>query len=287
MAGLFNQEGWRVEAVRSRPVSAMIAVSDLVRRQYLARNPEYPSDRIVTVPNGVGLERLVRVDRQLARNTLGLRDDFLFLCLARYTPQKNLIGLVRAFIEVADRWPQARLLIAGEVHDQLYYAQVARVRDRSPHAARIDLRGHCSRIPVLLAAADAFVLDSFFEGWPLAPTEALTSGLPVVMSEVGGAHELVGKDGTRGYIVPNPLGDAVLVDMDAVRAARYRRHLNHDALVSAMSAVLDDRHRWARIREQLRTDSVRMFHPEVCLHGHARVLAATAERIPIPVASIT
>ena len=52
--------------------------------------------------------------------------------------------------------------------------------------------------PHLLAAADGFVLDSFFEGWSLASMEALFAGVPMVLSEVGGAREQIGDDPSVG-----------------------------------------------------------------------------------------
>jgi glycosyltransferase involved in cell wall biosynthesis len=196
--GLLDQHRWLTEAQHSPSATMVVAVSDFLRREYLAGHPTFPPDRIVTVPSGVSFSRLARVDRQQARQLLGLRHEFLFVCLARYVPQKNLIGLVRAFVDVADVWPDAHLLIAGEAQDPLYYAQVRRLSDRSPHGARIHLRGNHNHPPVLLAAADAFVLDSFSEGGPLVSMEALCAGVPVVISDVGAAREQLGPDGERG-----------------------------------------------------------------------------------------
>jgi glycosyltransferase involved in cell wall biosynthesis len=255
-----------------------------VRQQYLARNPGFPPERIATIPNGVSFERLARVDRRRARERLGLRDEFLFLCLARHTPQKNTIGLVRAFAEVAGAWPQAHLLVSGEVHDPLYFAQAQRLRDLSPHAARIHLRGNCPHPNALLSAADAFVLDSFFEGWSLASMEALVAGLPAVLSDAGAAREQMGPAGQHGYLVPNPLGDATIVDAGIVRAARYRGHTNHDALVDAMNRVVRERADWIGRREQLSEDALARFHPDRCLGGHARVLTGVASGLSVQAA---
>ncbi|MGO8610190.1 glycosyltransferase, partial [Rhizobium johnstonii] len=60
----------------------------------------------------------------------------------------------------------------------------------------------------LLTAADAFVLDSFFEGWPVAATEAAAFGHPVILSDVGGARELVDRDPRRSVLIPNAAGAA-------------------------------------------------------------------------------
>lgn len=270
------------DLARGHRVTGLVAVSELVRRQYLAGNPTFPPERIVTVDNRVDPRRLPSVDRRRAREALGLRDEFLFLCLGRHAGQKNLIGLIRAFADVARGWPQAHLLVAGGVEDPLYLAQERRLRERVTHAsARIHLRGPCPWPAALLAAADAFVLDSFYEGGPIASIEALIAGLPVVITDVGAAAAQLGPDGQRGYLVPNPLGEPIGVDSAAVRAARYRRHANHDALVTAMCAVIRDRGYWAGVRDELRAESLRRFDPDDCVRGHARVLMRAAAGLPV------
>jgi glycosyltransferase involved in cell wall biosynthesis len=132
-------------------------------------------------------------------------------------------------------------------------------------------------VSAVLAAADAFVLDSFFEGWSLASTEALSAGLPVVLSEVGGAREQVGENGLRGFLVPNPAGgDPDAIDWRTIGRARFCSQVNRVALVEAMCAVVADRDSWREKREELRQDSVKRFSIDVCVQRHAEVLTRAA-----------
>jgi glycosyltransferase involved in cell wall biosynthesis len=138
----------------------------------------------------------------------------------------------------------------------------------------VQLRDHCPRSAALLAAADAFILDSFFEGWSLASMEALAAGLPVVLSEVGGAQEQVGGGGC-GFIVPNPGGDPLRVDWQAIRAARYRRQENQDAVVDAMEMLVEGQDHWAATRDELRAEARDRFSPSEWVQGHAGALLDT------------
>ena len=144
---------------------------------------------------------------------------------------------------------------------------------------RIHLRDHYSNPAELLALADGFALDFFFEGWSLASMEALYAGVPVVLSEVGGAREQVGADEVRGYVVPNPLGDPVRAGWDTMRAARFAKQANREALVAAMSSLVSNRADRLAARPHLIADSRKRFDPDVCAGRHAGVLmAATTSR---------
>lgn len=277
---LVERELWDAERVRSAQISAFVAVSDLVRSQYLVANPGYPAHRIVTIPNGVDEASVVPRNRRLARAWLGLREEFLFVSLARYALQKNPLGLVAAFSRVACARPGAHLLLAGRADDPALFAQVQRSRAILPGGERIHLRGHCPDPAAVLAAADAFVLDSFFEGWPLASMEALCSGLPVVMSDVGGAWEQVGGP-ARGSVVRNPLGDPTAASWRAVADASFRPQVNEDELVAAMCEIVDERERWSDGRAALRAESFARFSPEVCLAAHADVLVRSARPVAV------
>jgi glycosyltransferase involved in cell wall biosynthesis len=261
--------------------AGVIAVSDVIRRRWLADHPWSPAERVVTIPNGVDQVHRPVVDREQARRWLGLDDEFLFLSLSRHALQKNVFGLVTAFADVSRRHEACRLLVAGRVEDPLYAEQVRALSRRVPGSQRVHLRMHTEHAPALLAAADAFVLDSFWEGWSLSSTEALFAGLPVVLSDVSGAREQVGHDGSRGAIVTNPLGGPELVTWDAMRRARFAPQANREALVTAMAALVDDRDRWHEERPRLRAESRRRFSDETWLTRYARTLARIAlERVP-------
>jgi glycosyltransferase involved in cell wall biosynthesis len=134
----------------------------------------------------------------------------------------------------------------------------------------------------LLTAADGFVLDSFFEGWSLASMEALFAGLPVVLSEVGGAREQIDGSTARGYLVANPLGDPLRVDWEGVGMARYRPQVNRDEFVAAMKRLIADRDDYLANREALATESAARFSAEACLVQHAAVLRAVATGSDLP-----
>ncbi|MBD7958552.1 glycosyltransferase family 4 protein [Microbacterium sp. Sa4CUA7] len=279
--GIHNIMGKTPHEMRSRreDVNGFIAVSEMVRAEYLSGDPTLPPHRVVTIPNPVDPGRSRRFDRQAVRAALGLDEEFLFLSLARHSLQKNAFALVSAFGEIAHLHEKTHLLICGRVDDPSYTLQVLALRDRLGLRGRIHLRGNLGDADALLWAADAFVLDSFFEGWALGSMEALGTGLPVILSDVGGAREQLTDGPARGVLIPNPLGRPVGVTWPKISQAAYRRQANRPDLVAAMrgvaegSLVFADR---AVIADHCRA----RFSAADCLAAHqATLLSFAGERV--------
>lgn len=265
---------WTAEAEQSRDIAAIVAVSETVRQQYLRGVPAFPSERIVTISNGVNNHRHRPHDRSLARTALGLEDEFLFVCLARYGTQKNQFGLVSAFDEVAARHPEVHLLMAGEVGSPAYCRQVRQRKDRLVARDRVHMRDHVADPSFVLAAADGFVLNSFFEGGPLVTMEALHAGVPVVASDCGAVRDQLGADPTRGYLIRNPLGDPLEVNWATIGSACWADQINREELIEAMCALVREREQHAAKREDLAAQSAERFHPDRCVRAHADLLRA-------------
>jgi len=142
--------------------------------------------------------------RRALRAELGLpADAFIALTVARLHVQKAHDVLIRAAASLARRHPRAHLVWAGtgEINDQLK-AQAA----ECGLAERVHMLGHRTDVvETLLPAADVFVLPSLFEGMPFAALEAMSAGLPSVLSDIG-PHREIATDGQEALLVP--VGDA-------------------------------------------------------------------------------
>lgn len=249
----FSTARWvRFAALLERSATA-IAVSDTVRAFHVRHCPPALADRFTTVANGAAPPAEHRARRDAARRLLGamlgadLDDDVLFVALGRYDAQKNVAGTVASFLRAldaapSDAGPAPRLVFAGAASDWVEYRRARALRDASPHRDRVHLLGP-SDADLLLAAADAFVLNSFFEGWPVAASEAAARGLPLLLAEFGGAAELVADDPVRSILIPNAVGAPEGVNDAAVRTARRRsRHQdNAEALAVAVRRMVANR----------------------------------------------
>jgi glycosyltransferase involved in cell wall biosynthesis len=121
------------------------------------------------------------------------------LTLGRLGPEKGSPVLVAAFAMIADRHPGTALVMAGDGDP----AEVARLAAEGRVTDRVRLPGWVGpeARDALLLDASVFTLPSRVEGLPMGMLEAMSFGLPVVMTPVGGIPDLI-VDGVNGRLVP-------------------------------------------------------------------------------------
>ncbi|KQS64750.1 glycosyl transferase family 1 [Rhizobium sp. Leaf371] len=165
-----------------------IVVSEASRKTYADGHID-PS-RMTVVRNGIfPLEPAVTRDRM--RATLGLAGRTVLLSVARFSAQKDHASLIRAMPTIAHRHPMVALLLVGSGEERI------RVEDLAGEmgiAACVRFLGHRDDIADLMTIADLFVLPSLFEGLPLAVLEAMSAGVPVVATRIGGTLEALGDE---------------------------------------------------------------------------------------------
>lgn len=172
---------------------------------------------------GVDMERYRpnETARAEVRDSLGLGDERpVILCVSHLRPRKGLEVLVEAMATVADRFPEALLLICGEgeLRGQLE-AQIGMLGlERGVH-----LLGMRHDIPSVMAAADIFVCPSFSEGCCSSMLEAMAVGLPVVTTPVAYANSLI-EEGLSGALAPigEPQGLAAALSSVLEKPAHWR-----------------------------------------------------------------
>jgi glycosyltransferase involved in cell wall biosynthesis len=272
-----DEAGWARERARSGHFARALAVSDFTRRYYSRWNPGLDSTRLAVLGNGVPPRESSLAAHAAARARLGINsDDFLILSLGGYDGIKNQLGLLTTFEDVARRHPQMRLMCAGEVTNREYFETVRRVARQSEYKRRIVVSTYQRDAAAWLEAADLYVVDSFAEGWSLAATEALMTGVPLVHSECGGANELVG-DGARGVCVANPAGDPLALDRGTFMRMMWERDQpNRGVLGEAIQQMIETRRVWQARRTEIARQAHETFGEETMVEGYLIAVRETA-----------
>lgn len=161
----------------------VLAVSEAMRADMIAMG--IPRDKIETITTGVDLTRFAPRGRAAAKAELGVAGP-LVLSVGALIPLKGH----DIVIDAVSTLPGVTLWIAGEGGDRKRLeAQV----ERLGLGDRVKLLGSVppDRVAAALAAADAMALASEREGLANAWLEAIASGTPVVIPDVGGARQVV------------------------------------------------------------------------------------------------
>ncbi len=123
---------------------------------------------------------------------------FDIILTGRLAPIKRIDVFLKAIRSVAERLPEVKAVIVGtgELHDELQ-ALAAKLGIEQ----NVTFAGQQSDVDDWLRRARVFVLTSDSEGLALSMMEAMMSGLPAVVSDVGDLGDLV-DNGANGYLVP-------------------------------------------------------------------------------------
>lgn len=167
----------------------------------------YPNTkgRVSIIPNGVDIQefRPNADERRLLRRDLRISDsDFVLIFIGHEFVRK---GLQVALEALAFLPGNVKLLVAGGRAD-IFYKNFVRKVNRSKYEDRVQFLGTRSDIRALLNAADALILPSVSEAWPLVGMEALACGTPVLMTAVGGITEYL-RDGINGFFIERDAED--------------------------------------------------------------------------------
>ncbi len=187
-----------------RSAAALVFEAERTRQLYL----DYASaERLLTVPYGLVLDEIERyverVDRRQLRRQLDIADEAtVVLCLGTIEPRKAQTSLAIAFAELAERFPDAVLVIVGETGQSLL-APIGEELRR--FAVRAGLESRMLVLPLTpdpyqwFAVADVFVMPSDIESLPRVVLEAMAFELPVVATSIFGMADLI-EDGRTGYL---------------------------------------------------------------------------------------
>lgn len=224
---------------RERRYQRLIATTEAVR-QDLHRLYDVPTGDVEVIPNGfspVEFNPTRRAARRVAmRAKLGLVErEIALLFVANELDRKGFETVLEALRIL--QAPRLRLLTVGRPASE----SIRQRAERFGVAHQVLPCGATSDIGAFHAAGDLFVLPTQYEAFSLAILEALGSGLPVITSNVPGAHDAI-RPGINGYLMEDPKSGEEL-------AAIIRPLLDDEARAALTSQVprTSEQYQWPNV----------------------------------------
>jgi glycosyltransferase involved in cell wall biosynthesis len=194
---------------------AYVGMSPLFERLY--SQSQLPLDRLKQIPNGVEIDRfhpITAEKKKTLRDQLGLpREMKSILFVGHFSREKCPDILLEAWKQsVAETFSDTGLIFVGSTDPYHYEVDAELVRDirhlAEPYLdERIFFFERTHEIEKVYQAADFFVFPSLREGMPNALLEAMSSGLPVIVSKLEGVTDWIVTDGIDGLLVQPGDGD--------------------------------------------------------------------------------
>lgn len=183
-------------------------------------------EKVLLMPNAVDTMSFdpISGDKGL-RKKLGLERALVVGTVGRLSPEKNQIGLLKAFKEISSNETNARLLLVGDgkLKDELKNrAGALGLEDKTVFA------GEQEDMTSVYKCMDMFILPSLTEGTPIALLEAMSMALPVVAANVGGVSRVL-KEDTGVLVAPGDIKELSGSILELVRDSFLRQRLGERA----------------------------------------------------------
>jgi starch synthase len=216
LGGGYQISSW-AEKSAYESADAIIAVSDGMRADVLAAYPSIDPAKVVTIRNGVDVDRFKPTTDSALLSELGITGRYAIF-VGRITRQKGLAHLLRAWQNVPAEY--GLVLAAGSPDEEMIgnevKALIEELQKTRPNVIWIpDMLPH-EKLCALLTSADLFICPSIYEPLGIVNLEAMACETAVLATRVGGIPEVV-SDGSTGKLV-NYSGDGAILEHDLSNA---------------------------------------------------------------------
>ena len=193
--------------------SPEVIVNSNYMRSELQRLFGLPYEKINVIPNGVNLNMYDGIEKDYDfRRKYAMDNEKIILFMGRLVYEKGIQTLISAMPKILNHYHDAKLLIAGkggmidELRNQVNYLGLGN---------KVYFTGYLGSKDVqkMYKCADISVFPSTYEPFGIVALEAMLSGTPVVVSDVGGLNEIVdhGINGMKSYAGnANSFADSIL-----------------------------------------------------------------------------
>jgi glycosyltransferase involved in cell wall biosynthesis len=162
-------------------------------------------DRLVTIPNGILVDRFVNAEPRDFRGELGLTPDhFIVGFLGRFMSQKGFTYLIGAIERLRGIEGIKKIPVVLAVGSGGFLGEEKKIIERKGLGSHFRFLPFEENVAATLKGLDVLAVPSLWEACPLLPMEAMVAGTPVIGTDCVGLREVL--RGTPSTVIPP--GDA-------------------------------------------------------------------------------
>jgi glycosyltransferase involved in cell wall biosynthesis len=231
ITGQRTEDNWRksihslLDRLTSHWVDSYISVFNK-GKELLIQRDQIAEEKIVVIPNGIDPDWVIGGRGEGKLPLVGM--------IASFSSFKAYEQLILAAPQITQKFPEVKFILVGGGEKKNEISKLIRELKLNPYFI---MTGLVEDVRPILAILSVFVLVTHSEGMPVSIIEAMSFGLPVIASNVGGIPELI-EDGING----------ILIGPD-----------NHNQLASAIVELLDNPDKRKLIGERVKAKIVRDF----------------------------
>jgi len=239
---LLKADGIRVVSERIRLSLELNVKCSRFHRGFSTKSEQMPNVSVLPIFVDVNKIRNAKIEIDLHKKYP--QYDFIILMASRLTREKNIGMAIKAFSEMAGRKSEIKnplLLIVGEGPE----LDNLKVQSRKLKIdGNVIFQPWTDNLVSCYKTADLFLLTSNYEGYGRTVVEAMAAGLPVIMTNVGLAGDIL-KDNLNGLVIPvNDLGELkrgirILMDSREKRNSISRKSIETTADFMAKKDYLE------------------------------------------------
>ena len=180
-------------------IDLLCVAESLATAHYLVEKQGYPKEKVYFLPNGADKNKFFPSPllRKEMREKYGLSDtEIVFINVARLAAVKDQNTLLKSFLRVYRQNASLRLVLVGDGEKR---PEIEAFIAENGLEKAVLLLGEQEDVNAFLNMADIFVLSSVEESLPMSLLEAISTGLPCVVSDVGDMKMWV-SHGQNGFV---------------------------------------------------------------------------------------
>jgi len=207
-----------------------------------------PEEKIRVVYNAPEEIPSASLSKEEAQKEISIKGNLL-LSIGRLSPWKGFLCLVEVVVGLIKENPNFKLLVIGEGEERKHIEKKIKDLGLEDNVFLLGKVPH-NKLAVYFKAADLFILNTGYEGFPHVILEAMDNGVPVITTKKGGNLEVI-EDGVNGKLVEynnkeewkeailNLLGDEGLRNKLITSAKEKMEQFSWDRLVKESLSVLE------------------------------------------------